>query len=308
MPQRTNERQQIIEMLKSVLVGPNCTVTPSKMYPGIETGNPEREVDVVAEYLVDDDLYVQSFEVTSRKQRPGLPWAEQLIKKHESLPTDRLYLVSWNGFAKSVASLVAKHDWVRLVDVATVQDGIGPAAITLYSDLIKFHPKRTVAVVEYPSGKVVRVEIEHLDTDIVDGAGMSVNSFANIVGPMVADPEVGRRALEMAHTHPKREDLNTFLVGSDLSKAELYLKHESPDEFHHLLAIEVISAFTFSQEPLEMEVRTFADRYFAHGNAKVGDASGLVVVVLDDEFQVVKAGARMKLEIIPTFSAADSED
>jgi len=46
VPKRTNERQQIIELLKTMLAGPTCTVTASKLLRDVITGA-EREVDVV---------------------------------------------------------------------------------------------------------------------------------------------------------------------------------------------------------------------------------------------------------------------
>ena len=114
MPRRTNERQEIIELLKRITAGPNCTDTSSKLRKDAVTGD-EREVDVVAENEVDGDRFVQSFEVTSKSRRADVTWVEQLLQKHQHLETDRLILVSWKGFTASARRLAEKNPRVVLV-------------------------------------------------------------------------------------------------------------------------------------------------------------------------------------------------
>lgn len=120
MPQRTKEKQQVIEMLRSSLAGPNCTVTPSKMMVDSVTKQ-EREVDVVAEYVLDGDTFVQSFEVTARRNRVDVERVEQLLRKHENLATDRLFIVWWHGFTKGARTLAQTNPRVLLITPEVVE-------------------------------------------------------------------------------------------------------------------------------------------------------------------------------------------
>jgi hypothetical protein len=48
--------------------------------------------------MVDGHLFTQSFEIVGRSRPMDLGWVEQTIAKHQSLPTDRLLLVSFAGY------------------------------------------------------------------------------------------------------------------------------------------------------------------------------------------------------------------
>ena len=130
MPQRTNEKQQVIEMLKKLLAPQGCIVTPSKMLLDCEL-NELREVDVVAEMTVDGHLFAQSFEVVGRGRPMDITWVDGMIRKHETLPTDRLYLVSWSGFTE--AALKRAQATAKVFPV-TVEPA--PGAASLYADQI----------------------------------------------------------------------------------------------------------------------------------------------------------------------------
>jgi hypothetical protein len=120
MPQRTNEKQQVIEMLKTMLAPHGCTVTPSKLLLDSQL-QATREVDVVAETVIDGQVFTQSFEVVDRSRRSDLPWVESMLQKHKNLPTDRLYLVSWSGFTKDAFRLAATSP--RTIPVVVKPDG-----------------------------------------------------------------------------------------------------------------------------------------------------------------------------------------
>jgi hypothetical protein len=58
----------------------------------------DREVDVVIEGEFDGGPVVVSIEVNERGRRAGLPWVQEKIYKHRTLPSNRLILVSRAGF------------------------------------------------------------------------------------------------------------------------------------------------------------------------------------------------------------------
>jgi len=147
MPQRTNEKQQVIEMLKKLLAPQGCIVTPSKMLLDCEL-NELREVDVVAEMTVDGHLFAQSFEVVGRGRPMDITWVDGMIRKHETLPTDRLYLVSWSGFTE--AALKRAQATAKVFPV-TVEPA--PGAASLYADQIHVALKSIKPVVKLPDGR-----------------------------------------------------------------------------------------------------------------------------------------------------------
>lgn len=59
---------------------------------------------------------VISFECTSGKRKAGSPWVEQMIGKHQRLPTHRLILISESGFTRPA---LAAADAAKDVEVAT---------------------------------------------------------------------------------------------------------------------------------------------------------------------------------------------
>jgi len=294
MPKRTNERQQIIEMLKAMLVGENCTVTPSKMLRDAVTGA-EREVDVVAEYDVEGDVFVQSFEVTSKGHRADVTWAEQLIKKHENLPTGHLYLVSWSGFTKGVVALAKTNPRVRLVTPEVVTGGEGPQIKRLYVDLVSLTPHKTVFIVARLDGTQLRVVVVP-DNTVFSADGTLLMSALDIFNGVLHNPETVERVLRLVHDHPDRENLKSFLLSTDLSTQGFLLRQEDPAELQVITAVEIQGEVEFAQAPLDLEVRTFADTRFAHGRTNVGDAKGLVVALLDEQSEVTKVQANLKLD------------
>lgn len=286
MPRRTNEKQQVIELLRVALAGPNCTVTPSKMMVDSAAGY-EREVDVVAEHSLDGDTFVQSFEVTARRNRVDVERVEQLLRKHENLATDRLFIVSWYGFTQGARALAQTDPRLVLVTPEVVMDADGPAQLRLYLDVVSLTPKKRVLVVERPSGEVLRVLIEP-DYIVYDANGAEITTAQEVFDAMLNKPEAIEQVMRTVHDHPERDNLRAFVLGADTSASGFSLRNHELQEDHRILAVEVGGEISFSQEPLDLEVRSFGDRPFAHGRAHVGDASGLVVAALDTNLDVTR--------------------
>jgi len=78
VPPRTNEEQQLIEMVKRLLAPEGSRVTASRMLVDSQL-KIEREVDVVVEHDFDGDTFVQSFEVTAKGRPADISWVEQIV-------------------------------------------------------------------------------------------------------------------------------------------------------------------------------------------------------------------------------------
>jgi hypothetical protein len=285
VPKRTNERQQIIEMLKTMLAAPSCTVTASKFLRDVVTGA-DREVDVVAEYHLDGDTFVQSFEVTSKSRPADLIWVEQLLRKHENLPTDHLYLVSWSGFTATARKLAESNPRLYLVMPQVVPGPSGSEIKTLYTDIVHLTPQKTVFIVERPSGGNVNVAV-FPDNVMYFEDGTYGGTALEAFDAVLKDPRSIELVLRQVHEHPKREELRSFDLRADVTIATRYLRQETPtEELQLITAIEISGHLVFEQQPLDMEVRTFVGQRFAHAQATVAGVDGLFVAVLDEGSEV----------------------
>jgi hypothetical protein len=122
MPKRTNPFQSVVVALQRAL-HPEATVTESKFLRDSVSGE-LREVDVVVETRIGPYGLTLSFECRSGTRPADVGWVDEMHGKHQTLPTDKLFLVSQHGFTSRAAakaerqnhaalslSAVEAHDW-----------------------------------------------------------------------------------------------------------------------------------------------------------------------------------------------------
>ncbi|HBA67344.1 MAG TPA: hypothetical protein DCZ48_14425 [Methylococcaceae bacterium] len=96
MPKRTNAFQRLVTLLTATLAG-RAQVTESAMLADRVNGE-LREVDVLVVAIAGGYSVQLGVEVISWARPADTPWVEKMRAKHENLPTDKLILVSENGF------------------------------------------------------------------------------------------------------------------------------------------------------------------------------------------------------------------
>jgi hypothetical protein len=104
MPARSNEFQKLVFLVKSTVAPFGATVTESKMLVDRETGD-EREVDVCIQAEVAGHSVTLSIECRDHKRQTDITWVEQMLSKHQRLPTNSLILASRSGFSKRARTL-----------------------------------------------------------------------------------------------------------------------------------------------------------------------------------------------------------
>lgn len=289
MPKRTNERQQVIEMIKRLNARPTCKVTASKMLTDTRTGQ-EREVDVTVEEEIDGHIFTQCVEITSQKRPVDLVKVEQLIKKHETLPTDRLAIVSWSGFTQSARDAIEVNPRVMAVEPTVEEGPNGPVVRNLMMDTVTLDAEIVVCIVHPPHGEPIRVPMM-TDNDTFDAEERRVGSMADAVNGILQDPAATAVALQEAHAHPDRESVSHYVLTKDLGdEGGLYLRHETSDELHRIKAIEITGPITLGREELNLEVRWLEQKRFAHGKTRLADGDALVVAALGEGEQVTGLG------------------
>ncbi|SDU80877.1 hypothetical protein [Pseudomonas sihuiensis] len=96
MPRRTNAFQRLVTLLTATLAE-RAEVTESAMLMDRVSGEP-REVDILVVAIAGGFNVQLGVEVISWARPADTPWVEKMRAKHENLPTDKLILVSENGF------------------------------------------------------------------------------------------------------------------------------------------------------------------------------------------------------------------
>jgi hypothetical protein len=79
------------------------------------------EVDVCIETRIAGDDVIVSVECTKKKRRAGVGWVNEMIGKHQRLPTKLLVLASGSGFVKN-AKAAADAAGVKLISMSTVSE------------------------------------------------------------------------------------------------------------------------------------------------------------------------------------------
>jgi hypothetical protein len=99
MPRRTNTFQQLILLINASLAD-GAMVEESAMLLDSVTDEP-REVDILITAQAGAYTVKIAIEVVGRSRKADTPWVESMRAKHSNLPTNKLILVSEQGFARS---------------------------------------------------------------------------------------------------------------------------------------------------------------------------------------------------------------
>lgn len=196
MPQRSTEFQRLVYLVKRHEAS-GAIVTESKLLADVQTGE-LREVDVTIEATVAGHAVTVSIECNERGRRADVLWVDGLIGKHERLPTNKLVLVSRNGFSKSARSAAKRYTTVELLDFAEA-DAAAPeilAGTSLFSKTVKVSAQRLLVYV--PEGHGLPAETVRTvgETAIYDEAGKEIGPAAQMLGRMLASEFLQRELMQ----------------------------------------------------------------------------------------------------------------
>jgi hypothetical protein len=107
MPKRTNDFQKLVLYLEKHKL-PNDRITESKELIDKLTGE-KREVDIYIETQISDHPIKISIECTNTTRPVDVGWVEKMKAKHDKLDTDKLILVSKNGFTSQAENLAKQY-------------------------------------------------------------------------------------------------------------------------------------------------------------------------------------------------------
>ncbi len=274
----------MIAMLRAQLAAPGVTVTESKLLHDVHSGV-AREVDVVSEGDFDGEHIVVSVEVMEWKKAVDLPKVEQLVKKHETLPTNRLLIVSWSGFTAEAQALLDATPRVDGVTPEHVRDDHGNPMQSqrLFVDQVSLAPQRCTMTVRNTDGSVETIAVDR-GFVLFDAAGSELGSTGELVDEWL------RRATEPlameAHGRDDRDSLTHFTVGGNLEASDLYMRFDPDDgghEFHQVLGFECVGPFEWHQTELSFGLVEVSGRRVGTAQAKMFGHDSVWVAVPDPD-------------------------
>jgi len=195
MPKRTNSFQTVVFLIQKHIAG-NATVTQSAELADLVTGQ-KREVDVVIETIVAGHTIRIGIECREwkRKGRPRpqtVEWVECMYGKHQSLPTDRLVLVSRSGFTSEAVKKAHLFNIETVVPDELTEDraaeiGARISRVQIGSlEMVQITKVRTaVAAIQEP----ITVPPEARDLPVFIETGTCVALMRDIVTGLLADRE-----------------------------------------------------------------------------------------------------------------------
>jgi hypothetical protein len=271
---------------------PGVTVTESKFLHDASLGI-DREVDIVVEGTFDGDPVVTSIEVTEVGRPATVEWAERLIGKHRSLPTNRLMLVSKSGFTSSALAAVAREGgWVAAVTPQPVEVGGQPFVKSLFMDLIRLDCDafRLYALI----GNDQWVATVPPDSAICDVNGVELGTADDLARETFHLPWLRKQVATDAHHHPERDLLDKFECVVVLDSLGYYLRAETTNELHHVKALEFKGKFRFVQQELAFEFSYLGSRRYGFTEAPIMDQPVVWVASTDENDQTTKISGRTK--------------
>jgi hypothetical protein len=145
MPKRSNEFQKLVFAVKKA-AGKDAIVKESEFLIDKVTGQ-KREVDVYIESVVAGHKVVVCVECVAEGRAASVTWVEEMMAKHQSLPTNCLVLASRKGFAKA-ARKKAEAAGIQILNYESLGqsavDRLFGGASSLWSKVFALTPSKVV--------------------------------------------------------------------------------------------------------------------------------------------------------------------
>lgn len=177
MPKRTNAFQRLVTLLTASLAD-DAEVTESAMLVDRVTGEP-REVDILVSGKAGGFAVQIGIEVIAWARPADTPWIEKMRAKHDNLSTDKLILVSENGFFEP-AIRKAKFYGIELLTLEEATAADWPLIATLEASgvfevmTIEFTTK---GIVKFDSGECELVSVPQTARFTSANGGMKIDEL-----------------------------------------------------------------------------------------------------------------------------------
>lgn len=190
MPKRTNTFQKLILEVKRHLAA-GATVEESRMLIDQKTGA-KVEVDVCIETVIAGNNVRIAVECTKQGRKATVEWVQQMLGKHESLPTDVVVLASSSGFSKN-ALKTARASRVQTIILDDFSDKSGanlvPMIESLWLKTCGASATKVVAVVKPAIGDIRERVVLSPDNSIFTPNGSLIGPAIDVVNAILSCPQ-----------------------------------------------------------------------------------------------------------------------
>jgi hypothetical protein len=279
MPARSNEFQRLITIIEQFINPPDATVTESKELLD-KIVNRMREVDIVIEGRIGSHSIIVGIECTGGDEsRPAtLEWVEQMWGKHQSLPTDKLILVSQSGFSKS-ASLKAEWLGIKTYTLAEAENVDWPSVVRKFESirmvnfLMPFITAINVICIGDPDTVLDVEKLKLPDSKLFDPFGNELGSPWAVANRWIVDPNLINKLEEVAFT-----DATTILKFERKMKEGVYLIDGTGVKWE-VDALQIEAKCRKEVSTISLKQTSYGDAAVAHGKGQSFGTPTQVIVV-----------------------------
>jgi hypothetical protein len=282
MPKRSNNFQKLIYLIHHQLAN-EAIVTESKFLHD-RAANIDREVDIVIETFVGDYPLTISIECQGRGRVANVEWVEQMKSKHESLPTDKLILVSQSGFTEA-ARTKAKSCGIETMTMgqATRADWnllVGKTP-TIQIEKWGIEPAGCIAILEQSDDQINKLELD-LDQDLYteEDNGLPIGSVREAIS-IIIDSNAEHITEQLKGANPNEDTYTIFQMEFSVPRGTYIV--DTSNVRRKINSLVIIGHSNRETELIDMEDGSFGSAQIAFGKTKTVDAKSLVTIVEHEE-------------------------
>ena len=291
MPKRSNLFQDVVAIIHEHMAR-GATVEESALLRDKVTGL-EREVDVVIRSAVVGQELVVSVEATATARPADAPWVEKMLGKHRDLPTNKLVLVSENGFTKAARQKAESAEAAALAPMDLSEGDpvfvVVNKLTSIWPKLVALTPERATLTALRPDGRRVRCDATP-DLQVFRDDGEPVGGLAACLGALIEhNLEKVMDDINLANIAEDRDQHFSLIVGepwtiqADDHTHVLALKHGSTDELHAIQRVEVMGRAVIEVGKIDLTHQRLGEVTYAYGESDIGAKHARLVLSETEE-------------------------
>jgi hypothetical protein len=282
MPKRSNDFQKLIYLIHHQLAN-QAIVTESKFLHD-RAVNKDREVDIVIETEIGGHPIIIGIECQGRGRVADVEWVEQMKSKHESLPIDKLILVSQSGFTETARTKAqafgiktmtmgqaARADWNLMVSkIPTVQVekwGIEPSAC--FALIEQRDAQINTLQLDMDQSLYTKAENELIEVTVREAIEIIIDTHAEQIIEQLKETNIKEHTyavFQMEFNAPQ----GTYLIDASNIRREIN-------------SLCIIGHGTCESELVDMQDGSFGSAQIAFGKTKTVDTQSLITIVEQEE-------------------------
>lgn len=280
MPRRSTPFQRMVFHVQRQLA-PHATVNESELMVDRVTGE-RREVDVVVRSTVGEHEIVVSVECLEQSRKATVSWIEQMIMKHQALPTHKLVLVSASGFtAPAIAKATALGIEVLSLESAETFDwtSIVGDAISFLVTWFDFHLYGVTLMLKI-ADRAIEVPFGPR-TQLLSATGLPKKTLADLVHPMVHSWERFGEKAALLVPEDGKEHFGVF--GVELGQDDVNFVSDATGQLHAVSGIRAHVSVKAVTMPVGLKPAAWRGTPVAYGSgaSPLGDMSVTLIGPVD---------------------------